>query len=122
MLLAACASPQQQTAPDANATVFSPGAVYAEVKASLIARGLIEYTDLFEIAYPENEQAYTYFLKKGTALLVFVDKDSGKVSAFYRYEKVDQPKGVRNSIKLDVLNIDKELSNSGFEPKPGDGK
>jgi len=102
----------QQSAPEKKLTTVSAGSDYAQVKACLLARGLKEQTDLWDIAYPENQKAYTYFLKQDVALILFVKKDSGKVVKLSRYEKVDQPKSARNWTDLDSFNIDTELSNN----------
>ena len=92
--------------------VISKGSDYAEVKASLVERGMKEETDLWDIAYPETQKAYTYFLDKDTALLIFVDRASGTVVSLSKYEKVDQPKSARNWTGLDSFDMDKELSNN----------
>ena len=100
-----------------NTSVITEGSDYAEIKAVLIQKGLEEKTDLWEIAYPESQKAYTYFLKDDIALIIFVNKKSGKVMQLSRYEKVDQPKSVRNWIDLNRFDMEKELSN---KPNAGD--
>ena len=108
MLLLGC----QQASSKKELTTISPGVDYFEVKAGLLARGLKEQTDLWAIAYPETQKAYTYFLKQDVALILFVEKTSGKVVKLSKYEKVDQPKSARNWTDLDSFNMDKELSNN----------
>jgi sulfur relay (sulfurtransferase) DsrF/TusC family protein len=113
-LLLGCSRPE----PEKRLTTISPGSVYAIAKTSLAERGLKEETDLWDIEYPESQKAYTYFLKKDVALILFVEKASGKVIKLSKYEKVDQPKSARNWIDLNSFDIEKELSN---KPDAGDG-
>ena len=105
LLLLGC----QQAPPEEKLTTVLPGSDYAEVKASLLSHGLKEETDQWDIAYPDSQQAYTYFLKQDVALVLFVEKTSGNVLKLAKCEKADQPKSARNWTDLDTFNIDREL-------------
>ena len=98
----------QDSAQSSVSVAIRPGMNYTQARALLTSSGLKEIREpIWAIKPPENiENVFTFYLDDRSALLVFVERDSGEIASLVRFDKIDRPKAFRKSTELDSFVVD----------------
>ncbi len=97
----------QDSAQSSVSVAIRPGMNYTQARAMLTSSGLKEIEVIWAIQPAENiENVFTFYLDDRSALLVFVERDSGEIGSMVRLDDTDRPRAFRKWTELDSFIVD----------------